>query len=34
MLVTTLLVIGIGLLLYKRFSRGQDIAGAADFAQL
>jgi spermidine/putrescine transport system permease protein len=34
MLVTTLLVIGIGLLLYKRFSRGQDFAGAADFAQL
>jgi spermidine/putrescine transport system permease protein len=34
MLVTTLLVIGIGLLFYKRFSRGQDFAGAADFAQL
>ena len=34
MLVTTLLVIAIGLLLYKRFSRGQDFAGAADFAQL
>jgi spermidine/putrescine transport system permease protein len=34
MLVTTLLVIAVGLLLYKRFSRGQDFAGAADFAQL
>jgi spermidine/putrescine transport system permease protein len=34
MLVTTLLVIGIGLLLYKRFSQGQDFGGAADFAQL
>ena len=34
MLVTTLLVIGSGLLLYKRFSRGQEIGGATDFAQL
>jgi spermidine/putrescine transport system permease protein len=34
MLVTTLLVIGIGLLLYKRFSRGQEISGATEFAQL
>jgi spermidine/putrescine transport system permease protein len=34
MLVTTLLVIAIGLVLYKRFSRGQDFGGATDFAQL
>jgi spermidine/putrescine transport system permease protein len=34
MLVTTLLVIGVGLILYKRFNRGQTSAGAADFAQL
>jgi spermidine/putrescine transport system permease protein len=34
MLVTTLVVIAIGLLLYRRFSQGQDIRGATDFAQI
>jgi spermidine/putrescine transport system permease protein len=34
MLVSTLIVIAIGLLLYKKFSQGQDIGGATDFAQL
>jgi spermidine/putrescine transport system permease protein len=34
MLVTTLLVIAVGLLFYKRFSRGQEFGGATDFAQL
>ncbi len=34
MLVTTLLVIAVGLLFYKRFSRGQDFGGATDFTQL
>ena len=34
MLVTTLVVIAVGLLLYRRFSRGQDFGGATDFAQL
>jgi spermidine/putrescine transport system permease protein len=34
MLITTLLVIAGGVLFYKRFSRGQEIGGAADFAQL
>jgi spermidine/putrescine transport system permease protein len=34
MLVTTLLVIAVGLLFYKRFNRGQDFGGAADFTQL
>jgi spermidine/putrescine transport system permease protein len=34
MLVSTLLVIGIGVLLYRHFSRGQEFGGATDFAQL
>jgi spermidine/putrescine transport system permease protein len=34
MLVSTLIVIALGLLLYKRFSRGQEIGGATDFAQI
>jgi spermidine/putrescine transport system permease protein len=34
MLVTTMLVIAGGLLFYKRFSRGQELGGATDFAQL
>jgi spermidine/putrescine transport system permease protein len=34
MLITTLLVIAGGLLFYKRFSRGQELGGAADFVQL
>jgi spermidine/putrescine transport system permease protein len=34
MLVSTLIAIALGLLLYKRFSRGQEIGGATDFAQL
>lgn len=34
MLVTTLTVISLGLLLYKRFTRGQEVGGASDFAQL
>ena len=34
MLVTTLLVIAVGLLFYKRFSRGQEFGGATDFTQL
>lgn len=34
MLVSTLLMIGIGLVLFKRFNRGQGSADAADFAQL
>ncbi|MDP9184088.1 MAG: ABC transporter permease [Actinomycetota bacterium] len=34
MLVSTLIVIALGLLLYKQFSRGQEIGGATDFAQL
>lgn len=34
MLVTTLLVIGVGVIFYKRFSRGQEFGGATDFAQL
>jgi len=34
MLVTTLLVIAVGVLFYKRFSRGQEFGGATDFAQL
>jgi spermidine/putrescine transport system permease protein len=33
MLITTLLVIAGGLILYRRFNRGQTTAGAADFAQ-
>jgi spermidine/putrescine transport system permease protein len=34
MLVTTLLVISGGVLFYKRFSKGQELGGATDFAQL
>jgi ABC-type spermidine/putrescine transport system permease subunit II len=34
MLVTTLLVIAIGLVFYRRYSRGQEFGGATDFAQL
>jgi spermidine/putrescine transport system permease protein len=34
MLVSTLLVIGIGVLFYRHFSRGQEFGGATDFAQL
>jgi spermidine/putrescine transport system permease protein len=34
MLITTLLVIAGGVLFYKRFSRGQELRGATDFAQL
>ena len=34
MLITTLLVIAGGVLFYKRFSRGQELGGATDFAQL
>ena len=34
MLITTLLVIGGGVLFYKRFSKGQELGGATDFAQL
>jgi spermidine/putrescine transport system permease protein len=34
MLISTLTVIAIGVLLYRRFSRGQDFGGATDFAQL
>ncbi len=34
MLITTLLVIAGGVLFYKRFSKGQELGGAADFAQL
>jgi spermidine/putrescine transport system permease protein len=34
MLITTLLVIAGGVLFYKRFSRGQEVGGATDFAQL
>jgi spermidine/putrescine transport system permease protein len=34
MLVTTMLVIAGGVLFYKRFSRGQELGGATDFAQL
>jgi spermidine/putrescine transport system permease protein len=34
MLITTLLVIAAGVIFYKRFSRGQEIRGATDFAQL
>jgi spermidine/putrescine transport system permease protein len=34
MLITTMLVIAGGLLFYKRFSRGQELGGATDFAQL
>jgi spermidine/putrescine transport system permease protein len=34
MLVSTLLVIAIGVLFYRHFSRGQEFGGATDFAQL
>jgi len=34
MLITTLLVIAGGVLFYKRFSKGQELGGATDFAQL
>jgi spermidine/putrescine transport system permease protein len=34
MLITTLLVIAGGVLFYRRFSRGQELGGATDFAQL
>jgi ABC-type spermidine/putrescine transport system permease subunit II len=34
MLVTTLLVITGGVLFYKKFSKGQELGGATDFAQL
>jgi spermidine/putrescine transport system permease protein len=34
MLITTLLVISGGVLFYKRFSKGQELGGATDFAQL
>ena len=34
MLITTLLIVTIGLLLYRRFNRGQGGGGAADLAQL
>jgi hypothetical protein len=34
MLVTTLLIVSIGLLLYRRFTRGQAGGGVADLAQL
>jgi spermidine/putrescine transport system permease protein len=34
MLITTLLVITGGVLFYKRFSKGQELGGATDFAQL
>ncbi|MEP6757679.1 MAG: ABC transporter permease subunit [Actinomycetota bacterium] len=34
MLISTMLVIGGGLIFYKRFNRGQDTGGAADFVQL
>jgi spermidine/putrescine transport system permease protein len=34
MLMTTLLVVGVGLLIYRRISRGQTGGGAADFVQL
>lgn len=34
MLITTLLIVSVGLLLYRRVSRGQARVGAADFAQL
>jgi spermidine/putrescine transport system permease protein len=34
MLISTLLVIAGGVLFYKRFSKGQELGGATDFAQL
>ena len=34
MLVTTLLIVSVGLVLYRRFDRGQAGGGTADFAQL
>jgi len=34
MLITTLIVIAGGVLFYKRFSKGQELGGATDFAQL
>jgi spermidine/putrescine transport system permease protein len=34
MLVTTLLVVAGGLLIYRRFNRGQTVAGASDFMQI
>ena len=34
MLITTLLVIAGGVVFYKRFSKGQELGGATDFAQL
>ncbi len=34
LLITTLLIVGIGLLFYRRFNRGQGSGGAADLAQL